>query len=199
MPTRCATSPAALRSLQSLANIADGCPSQKLQHPSDVLPLSRAISDRNSDAVPPPKASMRDEKASRRIHLFEQFGGRFFRSSFIAPNNFAKHHDAERLRSEELDVVALRELIRKLLGIRDVIANRRPNPIGAVMLHHHPQLQRAESAAELQTIIHVVYFRRIGGLQILGNQRKGVSQHVRPPRVKNAAVDRREEPFVRID
>ena len=76
-----------------------------------------------------------------------------------------------------------------------------PDRAGPVHPQDHPELEGAEAAAELHPGVHQIpHGRLLGRLQqVLRREREGLAQHVHPPAVERAEVDRREEPLVRVD
>ena len=79
-------------------------------------------------------------------------------------------------------------------------AQPRAQAFRAEVAQDHPQLQRAEPPAELHAGVHQVPHRAgLGRPQVLGRERERLAQHVHPPAVERAQVERREEPLVRVD
>ena len=67
-----------------------------------------------------------------------------------------------------------------------------------ICANDHPQLEGAEAAAQRQAVIHQVDHVLLVRLEVFGDQRECAFQIIRPPRVQQAAIDRRQQPFVRI-
>ena len=78
---------------------------------------------------------------------------------------------------------------------------RARSPVGAEVPHHHPQLQRAEAASELDAGVHQIPDTGAASavLQIFRRQRERLRAHVHAPAVEHAEIERREQPLVRID
>ena len=64
----------------------------------------------------------------------------------------------------------------------------------------HPQLQRSKPASQLDAGVHqVLDLTGFTCAQVIGRQRERRSDDIHPPAVERAQVERREEPFVRVD
>ena len=145
---------------------------------------------------------MRNEASSRAIHRVEQsLGGgvgSFLVDPLSGPDDSTEHDHTHRLR-DDFDAFDPFQLAREPLGILDVIPDSSRQAIDPIVAEDEPQLERAKPASELDPVIHVVGHVLLGRLQILGNQREGLTKHLRLWRVQHAAVDRSEEPLVWIE
>ena len=74
-------------------------------------------------------------------------------------------------------------------------------PLGAEVPHDHPELQRAEPPPELDAGVHQILHARVpfARLEVLGRQRERLAEHIHPPAIEHAQVERREQPLVRVD
>ena len=76
----------------------------------------------------------------------------------------------------------------------------RADALGAEVAQHHPQLQRAEPAAELDAGVHQVpHRRRLGRRRYSGDEREGLAHDVHAAAEEHAEIERREQPLVRVD
>ena len=73
--------------------------------------------------------------------------------------------------------------------------------LGPEVPQDHPQFQRAEAPPELDAGVHQVPHARVpfARLEVLGCERERLAEHVHPPAIQHAQVERREQPLVRID
>src|SRR6185436_12680165 len=69
----------------------------------------------------------------------------------------------------------------------------------AEIANNEPKLQGAESAPELNAVVHsVLHGALVAGFQIFRNERECVFQNSKIAAIQHRKVERREEPFVRI-
>src|SRR5207237_8781719 len=81
-----------------------------------------------------------------------------------------------------------------------VAADARREASRAEATNDHPQLERAEAAAKLDAVIHKVdYGLALRRDEVLMHQREGALEDLGLGREERRAVERREEPFVRVD
>ena len=83
-----------------------------------------------------------------------------------------------------------------------MLADALGEPVDPEMTDDHPQLERPHPAAEGRSVVHEVggvVLRPVGGGEVFGHEREGIAQDVGSPRPQDAAVDRCEEPLVRVD
>ena len=79
-------------------------------------------------------------------------------------------------------------------------ADARGEPGSAEAANDHPELERAKASAELDTIVHEVDDRlALGRDEVLVHQREGTREDVRLGREERGAIERREQPLMRID
>src|SRR5579871_6270125 len=89
--------------------------------------------------------------------------------------------------------------IRQLLGICDMRADEIADSFMSQVPHYEPQLQCAESPAELNAVIHVIHGASVlPGLQIFRNQGERTAQNFGLAGIEHAEIDGREKPLVRI-
>ena len=88
--------------------------------------------------------------------------------------------------------------VAQLASHLDLFANDLREALTAVIAQHEPELERAETAAERNAVIHQVQ-AAVGGSQDFRHKGKGLPQSSRAAAVENAAIDRHHQPFVRIE
>src|SRR5579871_1345772 len=114
----------------------------------------------------------------------------------------AEAYCAERCRSEALEVVRVIDPAREELAEADVLVNARRQSFLPEIAQDHPELERAETATERSAIVHQVHDLLVATLsvaQVFGDQTEGGLDDLRPASVEDAAIDRGEEPFMRVD
>src|SRR6266581_3241041 len=72
-------------------------------------------------------------------------------------------------------------------------------PLPSVAAEHRPELQRPEPAPQRRPVLAQVQRVLVAGAQVLRDESHPRVQVVRAPRAQRRAVDRREQPLVRVD
>ena len=80
----------------------------------------------------------------------------------------------------------------------DVLADQRLQAVAAVAAQHRPELERAEAASERRPVVAQVE-RVLRRGEVVGVRRERRAQRLGPARPERRAVDRREQPLVRVD
>ena len=81
-----------------------------------------------------------------------------------------------------------------------MFANARGEPFAAKIADDHPKLERAKTPPELDAVIrsaaNLPLLRRA---QVFRHQGKRAPQQIHPAAVKHRKIERREQPFVRVE
>ena len=81
-----------------------------------------------------------------------------------------------------------------------MLAQARGDAVDAEPADLHPELERAEAAAELDAVlVEVVHAAGVGRAQVLGDEAEGVAERLRAAEQEKRRVERREHPLVRVD
>src|SRR5579884_482734 len=114
----------------------------------------------------------------------------------------AETDGAERRGSHALEVRRFVHPLRDKLAQANVFANAGGQALLAKVAHHHPELERAETAAQRGAIIHQVgnfIAHTLGVAQVFRYQTEGGFDHIGLACVEDATIDGGKEPFVRVD
>src|SRR5688572_10999848 len=75
----------------------------------------------------------------------------------------------------------------------NVLPNPSGKPFGSEAADNHPRLESAKAATKLYAVVHIVALSLFGiAAQVLGDEREGCAQELRPSEVKRAEVERDE-------
>ena len=108
-------------------------------------------------------------------------------------------HDRVGTRRAELPAGLVAHPALEQLREPHVLADRRLQPGPPEAADHGPQLERAEAAAERRAVLVEIRDALGRGAQVLGRERERRAQVIGPRREDARAVDRREQPLVRVD
>src|SRR5262249_5791941 len=108
-------------------------------------------------------------------------------------------NDAQRGRSQPLEIGALIDPLAELAGHGYVLADSSCKPLNSEIAHHEPQLDRAEAPPELRSVIHeVLDLVGITSAQVLRYKAECLTKHVHSLAEEHAQINRNEQPFVRV-
>src|SRR5581483_3978702 len=112
----------------------------------------------------------------------------------VAPED----HEREPERCHQLPLGALLHPAGEEPGEPDVLAVDRTQAFGAVAAEDGPELERPEAPAESRPVLgeRIRVLRRA---QVLRDERERLPKLLRPRRPEKRAVDRDEQPLVRVD
>src|SRR5260370_31952567 len=112
----------------------------------------------------------------------------------------AETNRTERRRSHALEIWRLINPPREKLTQARVFAYSSSQSLLPEIAHNHRQLERTEAAAKRSAIIHQVgYIRPLRIAQVFRDKAECGFHHIRLACIKNAAIDWRKKPLVRID
>src|SRR6267143_195733 len=109
-------------------------------------------------------------------------------------------NDRQDYRRREFEAFVALDPIRERVSETHLIAQSIGHSNAAERTPDHPRFESAETAAELNAVIHVIFFsfNRVGP-QVFRNEREDTTQPVEIAHIQNAEIERDEERLVRID
>ncbi len=141
-----------------------------------------------------------DVTASRRIDPFDH--GRVQDVDRIGiGGDQSEANDAHTNWRRQLKTFVVPDPLGEKFGEPEMIADARSNSFATKRAPDDPGFERAETAAELDAIVHVINFRahRIAEMQIFGGEGEEPPQPPNVAQVEGAEIERDKEHLVRVD